>query len=121
MGNPQLRPQVQQTNPVSRPASGPRQSAPKKKLSALQQILALQSKKGPTGAKNGGTPPPPTERPGPQQVMLFQEDSANPRTVQSGNNGNSFGVFPVLDLASPTVDAPNLPQLRAFPAIPDSS
>ena len=88
-------------------------------MSALQQILALQSKKGPTGAKNGGTPPPPTERPGPQQVMLFQED--NPRSIQPGGNGDSFGVFPVLDLNSPTVDAPNAPRLQAFPAIPDTA
>merc|ERR1712080_536333 len=100
MGNPQLRPQVQQTNPVSRPASGPRQSAPKKKLSALQQILALQSKKGPTDAKNGGTPPPPTERPKPQRVMLFQEDNAAvPRTI---TGSEAFGVFEAVNLNSPS-------------------
>jgi hypothetical protein len=116
--NLQPRPQAQQTKPVSRPASVPRKSAPKKKLSALEQILKLQSKKGPTGAKNGGTPPPPTERPQPRQVMLFQEDSAVPR---NGNNDNSFGVFSVLDLSSPAVDAPNSPQLRAFSAVPDTA
>jgi len=112
--NPQPQPRVQ-------PTQSPRPAAPKKKLSALQQILALQSKKGPTGAKNGGTPPPPTERPKPQQVMLFQEDNFNPRSLQSENNGDSFGVFPALNLGLPTENVQNGPQLQAFPAIPNSA
>ena len=108
----QPQPQVQ----VSQP---PRQTKPKKKLSALEKILALQSKKGPTGAKNGGTPPPPTERPKPQQVMLFQEDNAAvPRTI-SGSDG--FGVFDTVDLNAPSRPVSNTPQLQAFPAIPTSA
>jgi len=110
---PKPQPRIQATQPT-RPA------APKKKLSALQLILSLQSKKGPTGAKNGGTPPPPTERPRPQQVMLFQEDNFNPRTLQSGNNGDSFGVFQSLNLGSPTESVQNGPQFQTFSAIPNT-
>ena len=105
-------PQVQASQPQ-------RQTKPKKKLSALEKILALQSKKGPTGAKNGGTPPPPTERPKPQQVMLFQEDNASvPRTI---SGSDAFGVFDTVDLNNPSQPAISTPQLQAFPAIPNSA
>ena len=107
----QPQPQVQASQPQ-------RQTKPKKKLSALEKILALQSKKGPTGAKNGGTPPPPTERPKPQQVMLFQEDNASvPRTI---SGSDAFGVFDTVDLNNPSQPAIGTPQLQAFPAIPNS-
>jgi hypothetical protein len=85
----------------------------------LDKILGLHAKRGPTGAKFGGTPPPPTERPKPQPVVLFQDDDSNRADVQAGNNGNSFGVFQVLDLNAPTESGNNFPQLQAFPAIPD--
>merc|ERR1719411_583722 len=105
-------PQVQATQP-------PRPTTPKKKLSALQQILALQSKKGPTGAKNGGTPPPPTERPKPQRVMLFQEDNAAvPRTITASD---AFGVFDTIDLNSPSKTVQSGTGLQAFPAVPNSA
>jgi len=105
-------PQVQATQP-------PRPTTPKKKLSALQQILALQSKKGPTGAKNGGTPPPPTERPKPQRVMLFQEDNAAvPRTI---TGSEAFGVFEAVNLNSPSKTVQQTPGLQAFPAVPTSA
>jgi hypothetical protein len=122
---PQPRPSRPQVNPQPRvqvqAGPSPRQSAPQKKLSALEKILALQRGKGPTGAKNGGTPPPPTERPKPQQVMLFQEDIAAPRAALSGSNGDSFGVFQTLNLGSPSGSVQNAPQLQAFPAIPDTA
>ena len=101
------------------PTPANRLPAPKKKLSALEQILALQSNKGPTGAKNGGTPPPPTEKPKPRPVMLFQEDNANPRTIQG--NQDSFGVFSTVDLSNPSSSVQGGPQLRAFPAIPNTA
>ena len=120
---PPTPPPRQSTQPQRRPAPTPTQAnrlpAPKKKLSALEQILALQSNKGPTGAKNGGTPPPPTEKPKPRPVMLFQEDNANPRTVQG--NQNSFGVFSTVDLSNPSTSVQGGPQLRAFPAIPNTA
>merc|ERR1712141_313341 len=120
---PPTPPPRQSTQPQRRPAPQPTQAnrlpAPKKKLSALEQILALQSNKGPTGAKNGGTPPPPTEKPRPRPVMLFQEDNANPRTIQG--NQDSFGVFSTVDLSNPSTSVQGGPQLRAFPAIPNTA
>ena len=115
-----LPPLERQPRPKLQPQQSSNPRAPKKTLSALDKILGLQARKGPTGAKFGGTPPPPTERPKPQPVMLFQEDNPNPQTVQAGNNGNSFGVFEVLDLSAPTEKASSVPQLLAFPAIPNN-
>ena len=105
--------------PPRRPAPQPKKAPPPRQggLSAIDQLLALQAKRGPTAAKFGGTPPPPTERPTNIPVVLFQEDESAARRAQTPNNGMFFGILQEVDLNAPSPQS-NGPALQAFPAIP---